>query len=345
MFVQAGASCQWTTDTQRLILESFDVIHDSPSHIYCSALKFAPSSSWFCQYYNVEIPQEIKVVRGLSGGWGTCFRTVLVGNPQVLACWKETIAVGLYSGDIITLNAVTGSKIAVLSEHTGAVRSLAFLPDGISLVSGSRDKTIKLWDMQTGGVVKTFQGHTHWVNSVSISPNCTTIVSGSDDETIHLWDIQTGECYCVLQQEDSVHSVHFFPLGPQHFISISGNEVWEWSLDGCKIGPKSDASHAAFSYDGTKLALCNGQLIQVQSSDSGAVVAEFHMKNYYGIRNCCFPLMGGLLQLLLITLPMFGTLPTQSPVSLTPLLDIPVISPPLHFPPLPPLFQQARTNQ
>ena len=288
IFVQAGASCQWTTDTQRLILESFDVIHDSPSHIYCSALKFAPPSSWFCQYYSVEVPQEIKVVRGLSSGWGTCFRTVLANaDPCILTCWKETIAAGLDSGDIITLNAVTGSKIAVLSEHTGAVTSLAFLPDGTSLVSGSWDNTIKLWDMQTGGVVKTFQGHTHWVNSVSISPNCTTIVSGSNDHTICLWDIQTGECYCVLQQEDSVHSVHFFPLDPQHFISISGGKVWEWGLDGHKVGPKYNASHAAFSYDGTKLALYNRGLVQVQSSNSGAVVTKFHMENT-GIGDCCF---------------------------------------------------------
>jgi WD40 repeat protein len=136
------------------------MIHDSPSHLYCSALKFPPSSSWLHQYYSAGLSKEVKVIRGLSAGWGKCFRTVLLdGYPAVLACWKDTIAVSLQYGDIITLNAVTGSKIGVLSGHTDWVNSLTFSPDGTSLVSGSGDKTIKLWDMQTGGVVKTFQGH------------------------------------------------------------------------------------------------------------------------------------------------------------------------------------------
>ena len=172
MFVQAGASCQWTTDSQRLILEYFDMINVSPFYIYCSALKFPPSSSWLHQYYSVGLPQEVNVVRGLSAGWGTCFRTVLLDQGLLsLALWKDTIAVGLESGSIITLNAITGGRIAVLSEHSDTVESLAFLLDGTLLVSGSYDNTIKLWDMQTGGVVKTFQGHSGGICSVFISPN------------------------------------------------------------------------------------------------------------------------------------------------------------------------------
>jgi len=62
--------------------------------------------------------------------------------------------------------------------------------DGTLLVSGSRDDTVKLWDVQTGGVIKTFRGHTDCVLSVAISADCTMIISGSSDKTIHLWDIQ-----------------------------------------------------------------------------------------------------------------------------------------------------------
>ena len=273
---QAGISCWWTTDSQRLILEYFDMINALPSHIYCSALKFSPSSSWLHKYYSAGLSQEVKVIRGLSASWGKCFRTVLLDRIfSHLACWGDTIAAGSKPGDIIILNTVTGSKIAIFSGHTGGVASLTFSPDGMLLVSGSKDRTIKLWDMQTGGVVKTFQGHDDWVGSVSISQNCTTIVSGSDDKTICLWNIQTGECHCIIQQERGVHTVSFFPLDPQYFMSICGPRVQEWNIDGHKIAPEYDGTHLAFSFDGTKLFVRKYKgVIQVQSSDSRVVVAE-----------------------------------------------------------------------
>ena len=162
------------------------------------------------------------MVRGLSTGWGTCFRTVLVDEDlPALACWKDTIAAGSESNYIVTLNAVTGSKIAILSGHTDYVKSLTFLPDGISLVSGSYDNTIKLWDMQTGGVIRTFHGHTGGVRSVSISPNCTTIASGSLDKTIHLWNIQTGvPLYYAASVLCELYSL--LPFGP----SMSHVHIW-----------------------------------------------------------------------------------------------------------------------
>jgi WD40 repeat protein len=98
------------------------------------------------------------------------------------------------NSDIITLDAITGSQMAVLSGHTGWVRSVTFSSDGRSLASGSDDRTVKLWDMQTGGVVKTFHGH----NIMFIQFPFLEIALGLFQDlqrcTICLWDIQTGEC-------------------------------------------------------------------------------------------------------------------------------------------------------
>jgi len=104
------------------------------------------------------------VVKGLPAEWGMCSRTVAFdSHPLTLTCQRDTIVVGMGSGDIITLDEITGTQTALLSGHTGGVYSLAFSPDRTSLVSGSYDKTVKLWDLQTGGVVKTFYGHTSFV--------------------------------------------------------------------------------------------------------------------------------------------------------------------------------------
>ena len=286
--IQAGGPCQWITDSQRLILEHFDLVHDSPSHIYHSALQFSPSSSWLHQCYSAELSQGVKVVKGFLPEWGECFRTIpLAHNPLVLACWKDTIAVGSRSYHIIILDAITGSQVAILSGHATWVGSLTFSADGRLLVSGSYDKTVKLWDIQTGGVATTFYGHTSYIFSVSISADCTTIASGSEDNTICLWDTKSEECYHIIEQQKPVNCVHFFPMDPQHLISISGGKVWQWNTNGHQITPTYDGSHVSFSLDGTQFALCSGTVVRVQNSSSRVVVAEFHMRNSE-TRSCCF---------------------------------------------------------
>jgi WD40 repeat protein len=237
----------------------------------------------------------VKVVKGLPAEWGTCSRTVAFGiASQALACWGDTIVVGLWGGNIIIIDGITGSQVAVLSGHRSCVRSVTFLSDGTSLVSGSDDRTLKLWDVQTGGVVKTFHGHTHSVYSVSISSNHTTIVSGSFDKTIRLWDIQTGECHHIMNQEQTVKYVSFSPTNPQHLISVSGGVVWQWDIDGHQIDPTCKGSHAAFSPDGTHLVLCEGKgAIVIQTLGSRAIVVKFpaHSDSEY----CCFSPNGRLM--------------------------------------------------
>ena len=227
------------------------------------------------------------MVKGLPAEWGTCTRTVALANRLLaLTCWKDTIAVGLTSGDIIILDGITGSQTAILSGHTDWVRSLAFLPDGTSLVSGSHDKTIKLWDVQTGGVVKTFYGHTDYVLSVSISADCTMIASGSGDMTICLWNIQTEACSHVIRQQDYVYTVGFSPTDPCHLTSVSGGKVWHWDINGHQTKPEYDSSHIAFSLNGTWFVFCHEGEIVVQNTDSGAIVAKFN-SNKNTIRDCC----------------------------------------------------------
>jgi len=264
------------------------VICNSPSQIYDHALLFSPSSSWLHKYYAAELPPIPKVVKGAKSEWGTCSRTVSLSTKALaLSYWNNAIAVGCGNRNIIILDAITGSRAAVLSGHTNWVRSVAFSSDGRSLVSGSNDTTVKLWDMQTGGVVKTFHGHTHWVLSVSILADYTRITSGSRDQKIHLWSIQTGECLCTIEQVDGVSHVMFSPIDPQDIISVSDDKIWKWDVNGHQIPPTYDGTHIAFSPDNTQFALCNEEVVTVQHSDSREIVAEFHIAND-SAQYCCF---------------------------------------------------------
>ena len=287
MPVQTGVSCKWTNDSQRLLLEHFDIIRDSPSQVYYSALPQCPSSSWLHKFYTAESLQVAKVVKG-PAEWGMCFRTVaLVSIPLTLVCWNNTIAVGFYSGRIRFINAITGNQLAVLSKHTDWVISLAFSSDGTFLVSGSDDRTVILWDVQTGGVVKSFCGHTGHVNSVSISMDYTTIASGSSDHTIRLWDIQTGGCNCIINRQDIVTSVSFFPTNSQFLISASQNgTIEQWDIKGCQIGSTYEGYYTAFSSDGSCFISWRGSVATVWNSDSLVVVAELQVARK-DLECCC----------------------------------------------------------
>jgi len=278
MLIQAKVSCKWVNDSQHFLLEHFDAIQDSPSHIYHSALPLCPASSWFHDHYSAELSQKVKVLKGLPTGWGTCIRTVSFDSrPLTHTSWKDLIAVSLNSHNIITIDAITGAHLSVLSGHTQGAKSLSFSSDGTLLVSGDRGGTIKLWDIQTAVVAMTFEGHTGTVTSVSISPDQTMIASGSQDKSIRLWNTWTGECCCIIDgHNETVRSVSFSPANSKLLISASDNNTIQWwDINGHKIGPTCEGCSVTISPDGTYFASwANSQPVIVWDSGSRVAIAE-----------------------------------------------------------------------
>jgi WD40 repeat protein len=77
------------------------------------------------------------------------------------------------------------------------VKSIAFSPNGQYLATGSGDRTIKIWDIETGQILQTLTGHLNRVLSVSYSPDGKLLISGSGDETIKLWDLAGNPCHHI----------------------------------------------------------------------------------------------------------------------------------------------------
>jgi len=121
----------------------------------------------------------------------------------------------------------------VLEGHTDWVRSVAFSNDGRQIVSGSDDKSVRVWDASTGEVLNVLEGHTAWVNSVAFSYDGRRIVSGSGDISVRVWDASTGEVLNVLEGHTAwVNSVAFSYDGR---IIVSGSHdksvrVWDASM-------------------------------------------------------------------------------------------------------------------
>jgi WD40 repeat protein len=83
----------------------------------------------------------------------------------------------------------SGKLRRTLKGHDSYVFSIAVSRNGKTLISGSADKSVKLWNVQTGRTKQTFTGHSDGVRAVAISPDGRTVASGSEDKTARLWQL------------------------------------------------------------------------------------------------------------------------------------------------------------
>jgi len=113
--------------------------------------------------------------------------------------------------------------------HAADVRSVVLSADGRWALSGSGDRTLRLWQVDTGRAVRTFTGHTDWVRSVFLTPNGRLALSGSWDRTLRLWDVPTGQCLRTFQGHSNyVNSVYLSPNGRRAFSASWDKTLRFW---------------------------------------------------------------------------------------------------------------------
>ncbi|KAF2266974.1 hypothetical protein CC78DRAFT_552099 [Lojkania enalia] len=132
-------------DTRRVILSYCSIIDKLPLQVYYSTIVFAPEQSVVRKIFRNHFPAWLSLPPRVDSAWDACLST--------------------------------------LEGHSHSVRSVAFSPDSTRLVSGSYDKTVKIWDASSGECLSTLEGHSDSVRSVAFSPDSTRLVSGSDDNS------------------------------------------------------------------------------------------------------------------------------------------------------------------
>ena len=100
-----------------------------------------------------------------------------------------TLTVAFLGSSVFWLmDAENGSLLETFTGHSYRVNSVVFSPDGEMIASGSRDKTIGLWNLD-GTLIHSLETHTDAINSIAFSPNGEALASASDDKTIILWGV------------------------------------------------------------------------------------------------------------------------------------------------------------
>ncbi|XP_068767341.1 WD repeat and SOCS box-containing protein 2 isoform X2 [Struthio camelus] len=132
-----------------------------------------------------------QIVWGLAfSSWPAADSGDLDGTCAVgLACL--ILATGLNDGQIKVWEVQTGHLLFSLLGHQDVVRDLSFAPNGsLILVSASRDKTLRVWDLSRDGrQVQVLVGHVQWVYCCSISPDCSMLCSAAGEKSVRATEL------------------------------------------------------------------------------------------------------------------------------------------------------------
>lgn len=116
-----------------------------------------------------------------------------------------------------------------LQGHTGWVKAILCDEAASQIISGSGDKTIRIWDMNSMTPKMTLEGHRGGVTALQCDAK--SIVSGSVDKTLKHWDRNTGACINTLRSHQSfVKTLEFIDYALATYVNVlvATNILSQW---------------------------------------------------------------------------------------------------------------------
>jgi WD40 repeat protein len=160
-----------------------------------------------------------------------------------------------------------GKEIKTFIGHEAKVCSVAFNFDGKILASGSEDKTVKLWSLETSEEICTLKGHSDTILCVAFSPNENILATSGDanDKTIKIWNLDKNKVSTLRGHSDwfgGINSVAFSPDGKTLVSGSKDKTVKLWHIDKEKelstfTGHSDEVYRAVFNPNAKLIASCN----------------------------------------------------------------------------------------
>jgi WD40 repeat protein len=125
-----------------------------------------------------------------------------------------------------------GAMVAILKGHTGPIEALALHPEGSIAITGSVDRTVRLWDLDGWRSVRVFVGHEATVHALAVFADRRRVISGAEDRTLRIWDLESGDCLAVLRgHREAIRGVAVSPDGLTAVSLSEDGSVRLWDLE------------------------------------------------------------------------------------------------------------------
>lgn len=126
----------------------------------------------------------------------------------------------------------TWKCVRTLKGHLSSINAIAFSRDGQTLASGSADKTLKIWTLDSNIPRCTLSGHLSLIDAVVFSPDGRQLVTGSWDHRINSWNSHTGELLHTLCEHSGwIKSIAISPDGQNLASGSADKTIKIWDLD------------------------------------------------------------------------------------------------------------------
>ncbi|MEC4886011.1 MAG: tetratricopeptide repeat protein [Scytonema sp. PMC 1070.18] len=160
-------------------------------------------------------------------------KAISASSDHTLKVWDLEKGTEIHTLGVVKRRRGTGTMWIPDEESTKKLESfigniLAITPNSKRLISGSSDRTLKVWDLESGNLEFTLIGHNYEINSVAITPDDKQVISKSYDG-LRIWDLNTGLEISSLDHEVQVGKFVVLPDNRWIVFSRLDNlKIWNW---------------------------------------------------------------------------------------------------------------------